>query len=263
MTSRADRTISALRTGHDELVALLDKLGPDDLARTSGASEWTVAQVLSHLGSGAEINLATLESALDGTGGPARESNASVWARWDGMSPAEQAASFPAADERLVRRLEGLDERTRTELRIDVGFLPRPVDVATSAGLRLTEFALHSWDVRAALDPAATVSPEATALLLDSIAPLLGFVGRADQIDGAVHLAVRTTAPDGSFGLSIADSVALTEAPERADGELTAPAEYVIRLVAGRHSAEHTPAAVTLTGDAVTLDDLRRVFPGY
>ncbi len=32
--------------------------------------------------------------------------------------------------------------------------------------------------------------------------------------------------------------------------------------MAGRLSPEHTPAAVEVTGN-VTLDDLRRVFPGY
>jgi uncharacterized protein (TIGR03083 family) len=263
MTSRDVRTINALRTGHDDLVALLAKLGPDDVAHSSGASEWTVAQVLSHLGSGAEINLATLDGSIDGTGGPSMDFNKSVWARWDAMSPAEQAANFPAANEKLLSRYEGLDESTRAELRVAFSFLPQPVDVATAAGMRLSEFALHSWDVRAGFDTAATVAPEATELLLDGVGALLGFAGKADQIDGAVTLAVRTTDPDRSFGLAIADTVALTDVPESVDGVLTAPAEYVVRLVSGRHATAYTPDSVTLTGDTVTLDDLRRVFPGY
>ena len=263
MTSQADRTISALRTGHDTLVAFLTTLGPDDLTRTSGASEWTVAQVLSHLGSGAEINLATLEGAIDGTGTPGMDFNKSVWARWDAMPPAEQAANFPAADEKLLMRYEGLDEQTRAGLRIDFGFLPQPVDVAAAAGLRLSESALHAWDVRVAFDAAATIAPGATELLLETIGPLLGFAGKADQVDGTVSLAVHTTDPTRSFGLVIADTVTLTDVPESVDGELTAPAEYVIRLSAGRHAPAHTPDSVVLTGDAVTLDDLRRVFPGY
>jgi uncharacterized protein (TIGR03083 family) len=264
MTSPADRTINALRTGHDDLVALLSKLEADDFTRSSGASEWTVAQVLSHLGSGAEINLATLEGALAGTGGAGADFNKSVWARWDAMSPAEQAANFPAANEKLVRRYEGLDEQTVTELRIDLGFLPQPVDVGTVAGMRLIEFALHTWDVRVTFDAAATVAPEASPLLLDAVGPLLGFTGKADQIDGNVSLAVHTSNPARSFGLVITDSVALTaEVPESVDGELTAPAEYVVRLVTGRHGAAYTPDSVVLSGGAVTLDDLRRVFPGF
>ncbi|HEX4721006.1 MAG TPA: hypothetical protein VH333_00730 [Pseudonocardiaceae bacterium] len=50
--------------------------------------------------------------------------------------------------------------------------------------------------------------------------------------------------------------------PESADGELVAPAEYVVRLFSGRYGAAHIPDSVTVSG-AVTLDDLRRVFPGY
>jgi uncharacterized protein (TIGR03083 family) len=265
MTSQADQTINALRTGHDELVAVVKQLGPDELVRTSGSSEWTVAQVLSHLGSGAEIHLAAVEAAL--AGADQGVDFKSVWARWDGMSPAEQAANFPVANETLLLRFEEMDERTRTELRIKLAWLPEPVDVATVAGGRLAEFALHAWDVLVAFDAAATVRPEATTLLLDMVGGLIGFAGKADRIDGTVRLAVHTIDPSRSFGLVIADTVSLTEvtadAPADADGELTAPAEFVIRLVSGRHGAAYTPESVLLTGDAVTLDDLRRVFPGY
>ena len=101
MTSRADRTIDALRTGHDELAAQVRGFTTDDLTRTSGASDWAVAQVLSHLGSGAEITLASLEGALSGEGAPQQEFNKSVWARWDALSPAEQARDFETANENL------------------------------------------------------------------------------------------------------------------------------------------------------------------
>jgi uncharacterized protein (TIGR03083 family) len=262
MTSPADLTINALRGGHDELVAFVGKLEPNDVTRISGATEWTVAQVLSHIGSGSEINLAALEAALDGKPNPGQEFNRTVWARWDGMSPAEQTANFAAASEKVLKRYEGLDERTKADLRVDLGFLPQPVDVAAAAGGRLIEFSLHSWDVRVAFDPTATVAPDAVALLLKSIGPLLGFAGKADRIDGTVRLGVHALNPDSSFGLVIGDTVLMTDVPDSADGELTAPAEYVLRLFTGRHGAAHTPDSVTLTGP-VTLDDLRRVFPGY
>jgi uncharacterized protein (TIGR03083 family) len=262
MTSLADRTIDALRVGHDDLVAFVTKLESDDITRVSGASEWTVAQVLSHLGSGAEINLAALDAALDGRPNPGQEFNQTAWARWDAMSPAEQAANFSAANERFVARCEGLDDLARTELRIDLGFLPQPVDVATAAGMRLHEFAMHSWDVRVAFDPTATVAADAAEVLLTLAGPLVGFVGKGDQIDGTVRLAVHTLDPVTSFGIVIGDAVAMTDVPDPADGELTAPAEYVLRMFNGRGGAAHTPDSVVLTG-AVTLADLRRVFPGY
>lgn len=262
MSSRAAQIISVLRRGHDDLVGRLAALRPDDIVRTSGGSrDWTVAQVVSHLGSGAVITKASLDGALDGRGNPGQDFNKTVWARWDGMSPAEQVAEFPAADEALVSAFEALDATALEELRIDVGFMPHPLDVAAHAGMRLTEFALHAWDIEVTFDPTATVAPDAAALLVDSIAPLLRFAGKADQVDGTVKIAVKT--PDRAFGLVVDDVVTLTdEVPADADAELTASTEYLVRLFSGRHSAEHTPDSVRVAG-AVTLDDLRRVFPGY
>ncbi|WP_369263952.1 maleylpyruvate isomerase family mycothiol-dependent enzyme [Streptomyces sp. R35] len=264
MTEQADRIIDALRSGHDYLTSVVRGIAAADLGRPSGATEWDVSQVLSHLGSGAEIGLATLEGALNGTGPQGGDFNKSVWARWDAMSPAERAEGFVTANETLVRRYEGLDQRTREELRIDLGFLPVPVDLATAAGLRLGEFAHHSWDVEVAFDHTASLAPAATELLLDQVGLLIGFLGKADALDGRrADLAVRTTAPVRAFGLGLGDTVTLTDQPAQPDAVLSAPAEWWLRLTTGRHAPAYTPSTVTLTGDSLTLDDLRRVFPGF
>jgi uncharacterized protein (TIGR03083 family) len=264
MSDRANATITALRSGHDDLAALVRGFTPDDLARPSGASKWDVSEVLSHLGSGAEIALAALNGALDASGPPAGDFNEGVWARWNAMSREERAEGFLTANETLTRRYEGLDAATRDNLRIDLGFLPAPVDVAAAAGLRLNELAHHTWDVKVAFDPDATLAPEATPLLFDQAALLIGWVGRATELDGRpVSIAVRTTAPDRSFGVEVGESVTVGETPADPDAVLTAPAEWWQRLVTGRHAPQHTPATATLTGDAITLDDLRRVFPGF
>ncbi|MET9084888.1 maleylpyruvate isomerase family mycothiol-dependent enzyme [Streptomyces sp. NPDC004237] len=264
MSERADQIIAALRSGHDHLASLARGLGAADLTRRSGAAEWDVSQVLSHLGSGAEISLAALEGALDGTGTKGMDFNKSVWARWDAMSPGERAESFVPASEALVTRYESLDARTREDLRIDLGFLPMPVDVATAARMRLSEFTFHTWDIEVAFDPAAVLAPAATGPLFDQVAMLIGRVGRADAVEGPpVRLAVRTTAPERSFGLDLGDVVDLGDEPAEPDAVLSTPAEWWLRLATGRHAAAYTPASVTLTGGALTLNDLRRVFPGF
>ena len=56
--SETDTVIAALRREHEQLTALVGTFTDDDLRRPSGASDWDVSQVLSHLGSGAVINLA-------------------------------------------------------------------------------------------------------------------------------------------------------------------------------------------------------------
>jgi uncharacterized protein (TIGR03083 family) len=264
MSERAVEIIKALRSGHDDLAALVRAFSSDDLARRSGAAEWDVSQVLSHLGSGAEIGLATLDGALDGTGNRGGEFNQGVWARWNAMSREERADRFLDANETLLRRYEGLDEGTREGIRIDLGFLPAPVDLATAGGLRLNEFTHHTWDVKVAFDPGATLAAEATPLLLDQAGMLIGFLGKAAELGGrSLTIGVNTTSPDRSFGLGVGERVALVDAPADPDAVLVAPAEWWLRLIAGRHAAERTPPTVKLTGDAVTLDDLRRLFPGY
>jgi len=264
MTTTADRTIAALRTGHDTLAGVVTELSPARLSDPSGASEWTIAQVLSHLGSGAEIGLAVLEAALTGAPGPGGDVNQTIWDRWNAMDAIEQAETFVKTSEALVARYEGLDDRARSELRVDIGFLPEPVDVATVAGFRLNEFTLHSWDVIVAADPAAVLAPEAVEPLLDIAPYLFGWLGRPESVlDGrSVAVAVEIAGPDRTFGLLINDKVVLADRPAVAEAVLRLPAESWLRLISGRLAEANTPGQVWVTG-AVTLPDLRRIFPGY
>src|SRR3954469_16409183 len=127
MTSTADTPINAIRSGHDELAALVQDLSPAELNGPSAASEWTVAQVLSHLGSGAEINLAAVEAAVSGHDRRGADFNQGVWDRWNAMTGQEQADGFLQSNEVLVAAYESLDDQARTDLRIDLGYLPQPV----------------------------------------------------------------------------------------------------------------------------------------
>ncbi len=264
MTSTADHPIKALRSGHQRIEALVRALPPEGLSGPSGASEWTIAQVLSHLGSGAEIGLAGLESSLAGTPKPAGDFNQGVWDRWNAMTPAEQAAGFLTSNENLVNRYEGLDERTRTQATVDLGFLPAPVDIATAASFRLNEFALHAWDVAVAGDPDAIVAADAVEPMMAVVPYLIGWLGKpASVLDGRnLTAAVHTTSPERDFGLALTDKVELTATPAEPDATVTLAAESWIRLATGRLAARHTPSAVAVSG-AVTLDQLRRVFPGF
>src|SRR5580698_10424405 len=165
MTTLADQTIVALRQLHDELGSLVPTFTHDQLTGPSGASEWTVAQVLSHLGSGSEIAMASYRTALEGAPDPGPDFNQAVWDRWNAMSPEDQASGFLDSDANLVETLEALTPEQRENLQIKLSFLPQPLDLSTIAGMRLNEVALHGWDVRVAIDPTATLS-DATAGVL-------------------------------------------------------------------------------------------------
>ena len=64
------------------------------------------------------------------------------------------------------------------------------------------------------------------------------------------------------YGLVVADTVALVAGPVDPTATFSGPLESALRLVGGRLRPATTPDGVTVTG-AVSLDDLRRVFPGY
>ncbi|GAA1526140.1 maleylpyruvate isomerase family mycothiol-dependent enzyme [Dactylosporangium maewongense] len=263
MSSRADQAIAALRKGHEDLTTVVRGLTSEQLTSPSAASEWDISQVISHLGSGAEINLEVVRASLEGRPAPEFEFNKGVWARWDGMTPAERAVEFPVANQRLVEAYEALDAEQRASHRIDVGWMPEPVDVATSAVLRLTEFGYHDWDIRVALDPSATLAPEAAVLIDERVEGLFGWIAKPAYLDGrTADLIVTLTDVGEQRGLRLADPVTLGAAPASPDGELSLTLDAFLRLAAGRLGARYTPSDVKITGP-ITLDDLRAVFPGY
>jgi uncharacterized protein (TIGR03083 family) len=262
MSTLADRTIVALRATHDRLVELVSGLGDEQLAARSGSSEWTVAQVLSHLGSGAEIGLATLERAAAAGGVVEPGFNDSVWDRWNAMSPREHATNFLDHDARLVAAFEALTAEQRGTLEIDLGFLPEPLPLTSYTGMRLAESAQHSWDVRVAFDPSAVIPADSAAVMAEHLAGglsfLVGFIGKADALTAPAVVDI-----EGSgYGFVITDKAAVAENPANPTATFSGPLETAIRLVGGRLRDADTQGRVKVTG-AVSLDDLRRVFPGY
>ncbi|WP_405056762.1 maleylpyruvate isomerase N-terminal domain-containing protein [Kribbella sp. NBC_01505] len=266
--SNADTVIAAIRTGYDRLADLVKKFDDDALAGPSAATEWDIAQVLSHLGSGAEIMTNTLQLALDGkppADGAEKEqqSNQTVWARWNAASRREQADGFIEWNDKLVALYESLNAEQRVDLRVELGWLPEPVDVATIGRMRLNEVTFHSWDVRSALDPKATLDAAAIPEMLQNTGNLSWITKPAELNGQTAVLAVATTDPATAFTLRLADPVTIDEDPaDQPDGSLTLPTEAWLRLYAGRLAADRTPDSVKITG-SIDLDTLRKVFAGY
>ena len=257
MSQLVDRTITALRAEHDTLAGLVSTLTDDQLAATSGAAEWTVAQALSHLGSSAEIGRAPIARAAGQT--VAAEDNQTIWARWDTSAPRAQAEGFLEHNSRWLDTVEAFTPEQRSALTVDLGFLPEPVPLATALGMRLNEVANHSWDVRVALDPHAGVDAVSAEVLLDLLAGpvgfMLSFIAKPAELAGPVSVAIP------GAGVVIDDTVTVIDHLESPSATFNGPPEAFIRLVSGRLKPPHDNG-VTVKGNA-TLDDLRRVFPGY
>ena len=267
MTTLADRTITALRNSLDNLSGIVRDLDAADLDRQSGALEWDVAQVLSHLGSAAEIGLSGLSAGAVGEPAPGQDFNIAVWARWDAMSQQEKADGYLDWAERFVEAFESLDEQSRQSLTVQLAFLPFPADVTLLTGMRLNEFAMHSWDVRVAFDPTARLSDEEASVLLEQYRGplnfLVGYLGKADVLDGdAIAVRFSGEEPEHVFGLGLGDAITLGDPHEAPHVEINGPTEAVLRLIAGRLREANTPDSLVVTGDAVSLEQLRAVFPG-
>lgn len=258
--SLVDRVISSLRDHHDRLAELVPTLDEAALTSPSGATDWRICDVLSHLGSGAEISLRPVAAAAAGVEAPPA-ANQEIWDRWNAMTPLDQAAGYVEHDARLVEALEALDADAREGLQVDLGFLPAPVPLVMAAGMRLNEVALHTWDVEVGLDRTATVDAAAAEVLLDLLAGpmgmLLQFSSKPERLGERAVVAVE------GHGLTIDESVELVaEPPVAPTATFTGPTESVVRLIAGRLGPTTTPASVEVSGN-VSLDDLRLVFPGF
>ena len=132
-----------------------------------------------------------------------------------------------------------------------------PVDLAGVLGLRLSEHALHAWDIAVMLDPAAKVAPDAVDLLVDRLPLLAGFIGK--QAPAPLAVAVTTTGPERAFTLDTGGvTLAAAGTDDAPAAALALPAEALLRLVYGRLDDEQD-----LRATGVTLTELKTVFPGF
>jgi len=251
--------IQALRHSHDSLRALVEPLTDGQLAQRSYCSDWSIAQVLSHLGSQAEIFGLWLDAGLTGQDPPGQDAFPPIWDAWNTRAPRAQAADSLQANETLIRRLESLDADQQERLHLEM--FGMDLDTAGLARMRLSEHAIHSWDVAAALDPAARVAPDAVDLIVDTLGPLAARSGKPDGTKLRLH--VSASDPQRDFTLESGETVTLAPSAAGEDAglpELRLPAEALVRLVYGRLDPDHTPPVETR---GVDLDELRRLFPGF
>jgi uncharacterized protein (TIGR03083 family) len=245
--------LAALRNSHDRLAAAVGPLTGEQLAGQS-YHDWTLAQVASHLGSSAEIWELYLRAGLAGTDGPGIEQIRPIWERWNAKPGPQQARDAVAADVALLDQAGQLSPAERESWQLDM--FGRHTDLPGMLRMRLSEHALHTWDIVVALEPTATVAGEAVDLIVDTLPMLTHWAAPA-----TVH--VVTTDPGRQFRLELTtDAAALTPAdgPGGAAATLRLPAEALVRLVYGRLDPGHTPSEVAAT--QVDLDTLRGSFPG-
>lgn len=264
MSSDPRTWIATLRESHERLGRLVRPMTPDQIRAQSYCRDWTDAQVLSHLGSGAEIALLMLPGALGESDPVGREAFGPVWDKWNAKSPDQQAADALVSDEKHVQTLEALTDEQLAAINMDFFGMMR-LDAVGMVRMRLGEHVLHTWDLAVMADTTATVQADAVELLIDNVpqflAPRLG-----KPLPEPFSARITTTSPDRDYLLTSGESVTMENWPgESADGpdvpHVTMPAEALLRLSYGRLDPEHTPSSVS--ADPAALDKLRAIFPGF
>ena len=183
-----ENPLGALSASVDRLHVLAGGLDDTQLVSRSYCDDWSIAQVLSHLGSGAVISRRSLQDVRAGTATP-DDFNQSVWDEWNAKSPRAQADDALVADEALLQALETVDETERAGLTFPMG--PLSLGFNDVVALRLNEHVFHTWDIAVMSDDAARLPDDATGLVVDNLSLIARFSGRANGQDRTI--AVHTT----------------------------------------------------------------------
>jgi uncharacterized protein (TIGR03083 family) len=251
----------ALRTSHERLASALEHFDDDHVGDPSYDDDWTVAQVASHLGSGAEIFSLLLDAGLRHQPAPGAEQFQVVWQRWNTQSDAQQCQDALRSDASFLDRLSRLTSDEWAHWRLD--FLGAEQTLTELLRLRLGEHAVHTWDIAVVLDTAASLPLGATTLILDDLPRLVERVGKGTREPVTVHVVTRQ--PDREFVLQVATDTARLM-PDTSSSATTAslrlPSEAFVRLIYGRLDPDHT-APGSVQADGVALDTLRDAFPGF
>jgi len=168
-----------------------------------------------------------------------------------------------AVEEEYVAALEACDDAAIDALKRELAGMQ--VDAAQVLRMRVSEMAMHGWDVAVALDDKATLADVAVPHVFDLLWLTLRWA--TQPYDGELRVRVRTTDPDGDHVLEIVSGeTRLLDSDTGAglspvDGELQLPAEALLRLFYGRLDARHTPPHQA--SDDGLLDRLRDLFRGF
>ncbi len=212
--------IATLRQSHDRLAGLVQPMTPEQVRAQSYCRDWSKAQVLSHLGSGAEISLLMLPGAL----GEAEPVSRDAFPARCGTSgtPRARTSRRPTRWQRTRSRSATLEALTDEQLAVArMDFFGMQLDAVGIVRLRLGEHVLHTWDLAVMADPAATVQANAVELLIDNVpqflAPRLG-----KPLPEPFAVRITTTGPDRDYLLTSGDSVTMEDWPGEAAGDVAA-----------------------------------------
>ena len=133
-------SLDALHSSVSRLRSVVEGLDDSQLTAQAYPVEWSIAQVLSHLGSRAVIMKQSVNDVVALNKTPP-DFNSLVWDVWNSKSPKEQADDVLVADQALMVTLDGLTNEQRASFRSAIG--PISLDFDGAVRMRLSEQSLH------------------------------------------------------------------------------------------------------------------------
>jgi uncharacterized protein (TIGR03083 family) len=254
MARTSSEFVEELRISHHRLARVMGSSSAPEATASAFPKEWTVADVLSHLGSGAEIFTLILDRLENGQEAPSQDDFVAIWDRWNAKTPDDQVRDGLSSDAAFVERAVAM--RTETEKVPAFGSLFATADFLA---MRLQEHVVHTWDVEVATDKTARIPATHLPFLLEqlpSVAPR-----SAREVDAPRSVRVHVSSPDADFRVDMDEETTLVRVDDGGKADLALPAECFVRLVFGRLTAVR--AVVRSEDEAVVASDLTRVFVGY
>jgi uncharacterized protein (TIGR03083 family) len=250
MFSAFQDLVTGLRESHERLSGLVNSLQAMDVTQPAYPSDWTIADTLSHLGSGAEITSLILRHARGDGMEPAQADYVEIWDRWNAKKPSDQAADSIAVDGVLVKEIEALDPESRPSFK------------AYGSEMALTDFLAMRLDehVEAGLGKSAKIDAARLPHLLGRLDKAAARSGIAQPEAWAMRIAV--TEPSARFHVRFGDRTTLTVDEESGSPDLTVPAETFVRLVFGRVDSSELGGRWNGETEAA-LSRLHTMFRGY
>lgn len=269
--AQAKEKIRALgREVRAEAAALAADLAARDdaaLEASSACKGWAVRDVAAHVTQGAERAVDVVRYALQGSEPPpfSPQQRLARMREMRALSGPELAARLPRDLDTAFTLLEGAPvEAYDTVVTVPAG----PHTLLQFASQRLSEAALHGWDVRSATEPDAILRPEAAAEFIDYLISRMPRMVHAEPGQNATYRFDLTGPGGGPVTVSIRDGQGTAErgVHEAAELALALPVEAFIRLAWGRLDVGRelgAGKADLLEGDRASATRLQMLFPGH
>ncbi|HEY1294330.1 MAG TPA: maleylpyruvate isomerase N-terminal domain-containing protein [Chloroflexota bacterium] len=236
---------------HVRLLGELRQLSPAQWTAPSSCAGWRNGRVVAHLAAGAELYRRSICRALQGDAAwsdAAAESLACFEARqerWSESPPVLLLAAFAASSELLDRVYQSL---TPDELSLPAWHPMRQVTVGMLLAFRVFELGFHGWDVRASVDPRATIQGRLTPFLVGFVRQAqFGLCTPALELDITArfqvdpHEAWTTVVRDGKLAAAPPDA--------HADVEIQTDRGTFLLLATRRRTLAEVAGRVTIYGD--------------